>query len=96
MMQKTKKYISSLISKGKTEKAISQLHSIVKGEASKKLIILKATYYKLKQEKELNLVSREEYSVGISKLNHSLLQLMDEIILNKESIDSSHLRESLP
>lgn len=74
-----KNEIKQLIAQNNTEKAISKLLFLAKGQNSNDLLLLQSKYNKLKRENRLYLVSRNELSIEYNQLNQSLLEITDEV-----------------
>ncbi len=79
-----KEQICQWISQNDTEKAFNALLEHATGQDRNDLLLLNATYEKLKRENRLFLASRGELSLDYNRLNDSLLEMVDRLMGNTE------------
>lgn len=75
-----KERIQALIAENQTEEAINELLKIAKGKHRDKLLVLKASFEKIKNDEILDLTSSGELVRSQNKLNYSLLELASKIL----------------
>ena len=78
--------VQKLISISKPDKAIQLINASLKAENkaltktyTHEVILLSSNLYRAKKEKNMSILTREEYDVALSRINASLLVLVDQI-----------------
>ena len=79
--------VQTLISKSKPDKAIQRITDSLKNENkalaknyTHEVILLSSTLYQTKKEKNMSILTREEYDVALNRINKSILILVDRIV----------------